>query len=98
MSGILYIYIVNRCGVQTWILKIRLDEDRADGKQPVSEAKKEKRTEKDREKMKEKESRKGKRIRKYKTEGTARGRGGTKVDKREKRQGRKRKGGDRMTG
>lgn len=41
MPGILYIYyIANRCGVQTWILKIRLGEDRADGEQPVSEAKK----------------------------------------------------------
>lgn len=41
MPGILYIYyIANRRGVQTWILKIRLGEDRADGEQPVSEAKK----------------------------------------------------------
>lgn len=40
MPGILHIYIVNRCEVQTWILKIRLGEDRADGKQPVNEAKK----------------------------------------------------------
>lgn len=40
MSGIFYIYIVNRCRVQTWILKIRLGEDRADGKQSVSEARK----------------------------------------------------------
>lgn len=50
MPGILYIYyIANRCGVQTWILKIRLGEDRADGEQPVSEAKKrkEKRTKKE---------------------------------------------------
>lgn len=49
MPRILYIYyIANRCGVQTWILKIRLGEDRADGEQPVSEAKKkEKRTKKE---------------------------------------------------
>lgn len=53
MPGILHIYIVNRCEVQTWILKIRLGEDRADGKQPVSEAKKkEERTEREREKGK----------------------------------------------
>lgn len=55
MPGILHIYIVNRCEVQTWILKIRLGEDRADGKQPVSEAKKRRKEQKERERERQKD-------------------------------------------
>lgn len=77
MPGILYIYyIANRCGVQTWILKIRLGEDRADGEQPVSEAKKKRRKEQ-RKRVKEKESGRERDYRKHKskTEGTGVARG-----------------------
>lgn len=76
MPGILYIYyIANRCGVQTWILKIRLGEDRADGEQPVSEAKK--RRKEQRKRVKEKESGRERDYRKHKskTEGTGVARG-----------------------
>lgn len=103
MPGILYIYIMNRCGVQTWILKIRWATIALmESSQLVKWKKREKNGEREKKRKRERERENQREYRKHesKTEGTGAARrwGSAKMDRRKKKQEQKEKDGDRMTG